>query len=62
MKTKRIDEYICIDVDKIIVDEMKEIRDGDYSHLFLDEDIEFWAGIVEAAKVILTAYEVQGDK
>jgi len=58
MKTTRIDEYICIDVDRIIVDEMREIVDNDCgSHL--QEDKDNWQRLQDAAQVIINNYTVQ---
>jgi len=57
MKTTRIDQYICIDIDRIIVDEMKEIVDND-SGSHLKEDISEWKRLQDAAKVILEFYRV----
>ena len=57
MKTTRIDEYICIDVDQIVVDEMKDIIDKDNgSHL--EEDVKEWKRLQRAAKVVLEFYTV----
>ena len=57
MKTKRIDQYLCIDMDQVIVDEMTDIIEGDYGHL-QKVDREYWDKMIEAAKVILDAYTV----
>ena len=57
MKTTRIDQYICIDTDQIVIDEMKEIIGGDYGHCE-GVDREYWDKAIEAAKVILAAYTV----
>ena len=55
MKTTRIDQYICINVDELIVEEMQEIIDNDCRNL-LKEDKEYWARLKEAAKVVLDTY------
>jgi len=53
--TTRIDQYVCIDADRLIIDEMEEIVDNDCgSHL--EEDIADWKRLQEAAKVILEFY------
>ena len=57
MKTKRVDQYICIDTDQIIIDEMKEIIESDYEILGT-VDRAYWDKMKEAAKVILDAYTV----
>ena len=57
MKTKRIDQYICIDSDQIIIDEMNDIIDQDGPYSF-KEDEEYWEKMKEAAKVILDCYTV----
>ena len=57
VKTKRIDEYICLDVDQIIVDEMNYIIDGDYGKL-CKVDREYWDKVIAAAKIIRSAYSV----
>ena len=59
MKTVRLDDYICIDIDKIIVDEMRDIIGSDCFSL-CPEDDENWARLQEAAKVILENYSVGG--
>lgn len=57
MKTTRIDQYICLDSDQIIVDEMREIVDSD-SGSHLKEDKKEWKRLQKAAKVILEFYTV----
>lgn len=59
MRTTRIDQYICIDADKLIVDEMQDIVDNDCGSTF-QEDIDDWKELQDAAKVILKNYTVQG--
>ena len=55
MKTKRIDQYICIDADQIIVDEMTELIESNCGSV-LEEDQTYWKELQEAAKVILKNY------
>jgi len=57
MKTKRIDQYICIDSDQLIIDEMKDVIDND-SGSHLKEDRKEWKRLQKAAKVILEFYTV----
>ena len=62
MKTKRIDQYICIDVDKIIIDEMNELMDDSHlENILFPEDKKYWEEVAAAAKIVKSAYEVQGD-
>ena len=58
MKTTRIDQYICIDVDELIVEEMREIIDQKCGRM-LKEDKEYWARLKEAAEVILDTYGIE---
>ena len=58
MKTTRIDQYICLDIDQIIIDEMNEILSQDLDRLHMQEDKDFWTEAQAAAKVILGCYEV----
>jgi hypothetical protein len=60
MMTTRIDQYICLDVDKIIVDEMQEIVDGDCGSV-MQEDLHDWIELQQAAQVILKYYTVPGQ-
>ena len=57
MKTTRIDQYICIDTDQIIIDEMKDIIDNGCGSS-MKEDIDDWERLQAAAKVILEFYTV----
>ena len=57
MKTERIDQYLCLDLDKIIADEMNYILENDCGSA-MDEDVQYWEKLQEAAKVILDAYTV----
>ena len=63
MKTTRLDQYICIDVDKVVIDEMNYLmEDSHLDNAIFPEDKKYWDEVRKAARVILTAYEVQGDK
>jgi len=55
----RIDQYICIDIDAIIIDEMKEIINSDCvgSH---PEDVRNWVELQLAARIVLKNYTVEG--
>ena len=57
MRAKRIDEYICLNVDQIMLDELTDIIE-----MSLDdhdkEDKAFWGPIQKAAKVLMAAYQV----
>lgn len=57
MRTTRIDQYICLDVDRIIVDEMEEILSHD-SGSNNPEDIADWKTLQMAAQVILENYKI----
>ena len=56
-KLTRIDQYICIDTDQIIVDAMRDIidNDGGSSH---PEDVHCWEELQQAAKIVLKNYVV----
>ena len=54
---KRIDQYLCIDFDKLIIDEMNEIIDNDSSYI-LKEDREYWKELKESAMVVRRHYTV----
>ena len=59
IETRRIDQYVCIDVEKLIVDEMRDIVctvDSPNAH---PEDREYMAELRKAALVILSNYECQ---
>jgi len=58
MKTKCIDQYICIDKDQIVIDEMNEIIDTDTNSFNLKEDIKQWKQLQKAAKVVLGFYKI----
>ena len=57
MKTKRIDQYICIDMDQIIVDELKDIIDNGCGSS-MKEDLDEWERLQAAAKVVLEFYTI----
>ena len=62
MKTKRIDQYICIDVDKIVVDEMNWLmEDSHLENTLFPEDKKYWKKMRAAAKVVKSTYEVQNE-
>jgi hypothetical protein len=54
-KLTRIDQYVCIDTDKIIADEMRGIIESDCYGL-CQEDLDNWAELQQAAKIILWNY------
>ena len=58
MKTKRIDQYICIDTDQIIIDELKYIIEDDTTQL-QKADKKYWKRMAAAAEVLLEAYIVK---
>ena len=58
MKTKRIDQYICIDTDQIVIDEMKDILKTDCSKFMLEDDKADWKELQAAAKVIKRFYTI----
>jgi hypothetical protein len=58
IETKRIDQYICIDTDQIVVDEMNNILDEDIESFHLEEDKKMWSELQAAAKEILRFYKV----
>ena len=55
MKAKRIDDYICINIDQVICDEMEIIVNTDCGSS-MQEDRDAWDRLQEAAKVILENY------
>ena len=57
MKTTRIDQYICIDSDQIIIDEMKDIIDNGCGSS-MKEDLDEWERLQAAAKVVLEFYTI----
>ena len=58
MKTTQIDQYICIDKDRIIIDEMEEILSCSDCGSNMKEDIVDWERLQDAAKVVLEFYTV----
>ena len=57
MKTTRIDNYLCLDVERIVVDEMKVILETKSSMFAHEEDRVMWDELTAAAKVILENYD-----
>ena len=62
MRTVRIDEYICLDVDQIVVDEMKGILNCKMRKTDFQTDRDNMAKLKRAARVILDNYTVQGSR
>ena len=58
MKTKRIDDYICINIDQIITDELEEILNADIDDFWHEEDKKNWKKLQAAARVVLKYYRV----
>ena len=61
MKAVRIDEYICLDVDKIVVDEMEMILSCKLRREDRQEDRDSMAKIKRAAREIRSHYKVPGS-
>jgi len=57
VKTTRIDQYICIDRDQVIVDEGEEVINNK-SGSNNPKDISEWKRLQDAWKVILEFYRV----
>jgi hypothetical protein len=57
MKAKRIDEYICLSVEQIMLDELTDIIEMSLDD-HCEEDKAFWESMQKAAKVLMTAYVV----
>ena len=57
MKTTRIDQYICLDINKIVAKEMKDILQTDIESFHMQEDIDVWTELQAAATTILEYYE-----
>ena len=55
----RIDQYLCIDIEKIMVDELEEIIGGDCGSTY-QEDLDAWAELQQAAEIVLKYYKVPG--
>ena len=53
----RIDQYICIDVEQIVLDEMQAIVDRRLYH-GTQEEKDDWAELQQAATIILKNYRV----
>lgn len=58
MKIKRIDEYICINIEKIIEDELRDILSNDIDKLSLEEDKKYYKKLQDAVKIVLKYYTV----
>ena len=58
MKIKRIDEYICINIEKIIEDELRDILSNDIDNLSLEEDKKYYKKLQDAVKIVLKYYTV----
>ena len=55
----RIDQYICIDIEKIMVDELEAIIGGECWGC--QEDLDNWAELQQAAQIVLKYYTVPGN-
>ena len=55
----RIDQYLCIDTDQIIVDEMQDIINNDCGSTY-QEDLDAWVELQQAAEIVLKYYKVPG--
>lgn len=62
MESVRIDQYICLDVDQIIVDEMKDILTCKMRRTDQQEDRDNLAKLKRAARVVLGNYTVVGTR
>jgi len=58
VKIKRIDEYICINIEKIIEDELRDILSNDIDKLSLEEDKKYYKKLQDAVKIVLKYYTV----
>lgn len=58
MKTVRMDEYICLNVDQIVIDEMKNIQTCKLRKTDFPEDRANMAKLKWAARIILDNYTV----
>lgn len=58
MKAVRIDEYICLDVDRIVVDEMESILSCRMRKTDHQTDRDNMAKLKRAARTMLTNYRV----
>ena len=57
----RIDQYLCIDTDRIMVDELEEIIGGDCGSSY-QEDLDAWAELQQAAEIVLKYYTVPSTR
>jgi len=57
----RIDQYLCIDTDRIMVDELEEIIGGDCGSSY-QEDLDAWAELQQAAQIVLNYYTVPSTR
>ena len=55
----RIDQYLCIDIEKVMVDELEAIIGGECWSSF-QEDLDAWAELQQAAEIVLKYYKVPG--
>jgi hypothetical protein len=62
MRTVRINEYICLDVDQIVADEMKSILNCKMRKTDFQSDRDNMAKLKRAARVMLGNYTVQGSR
>jgi hypothetical protein len=62
MKTVQIDQYICLDVDQIVADEMKMILSCKLRKTDFQEDRDSMAKTKRAARVILSHYTIRGQR
>ena len=60
IEIKRIDQYLCIDIEKVIVDEMRYIIETENTSDH-PEDIRDWSELQAAAHVIVRNYAVPGE-
>jgi hypothetical protein len=58
MRTVRIDEYICLDVDQIVIDEMESVLQCTMRHNDAQSDRDNMAKLKRAARVIRDNYSV----
>lgn len=58
-KLERIDQYVCIDVDELICEEMRLIIESDCGSTHPD-DVASWESLQAAAKLILEQYDYEG--
>jgi hypothetical protein len=58
MKTKRIDQYICIDVDQIVADELNDVLTVDPDSFSMKEDREYYKRLLPAIEIVLEHWSV----